>query len=451
MGVGFCLAMEMRMPTRALKAITVSFLILAALGLALQTPRAAASGNPATPPRVQGISIHEAPGGAVVIDISVTHPVPYQTQQLSGPERLVVDLKGARESNLKGEYPAHSQILERVRTSQWKDDPGVFRVVADLKGNPSFTIKAHETGIRIELKPRVEVIGQHLGQHHGPEVADAKPSGHAVESDRQSAQEDPPPSTVFQVHRFKDLSASLTAPVVPPHDRLVPVANPDLTTPRRKEPAPLALVSGISIRPDGNGAATIDIASSRSVPYRVFQLANPFRLVIDLKDARNAGAQEVYPVNSPVLKRVRVGKWGQGNPSVVRVVADLEGYPIFDVHAQRPGIRIELKPRRDPAATMRNPFRFKTDSQGAPTERPAVPSSQVAAAPENTFSNLALIGFIEKKDAGTQAVISHQSKVYLVSKGDSFENTFTVLAISANAVEVQNTKTQETRWIAYTP
>ncbi|HXH50014.1 MAG TPA: hypothetical protein VNM47_11780, partial [Terriglobia bacterium] len=142
-----------------------------------------------------------------------------------------------------------------------------------------------------------------------------------------------------------------------------------------------------------------------------------------------------------------------------RVVADLEGYPIFDVFAQRPGIRIELKPRRDPAATMRNPFRFETSSQGTPTKRPVLGSNQavttaanpLTGAPETTFSNLALIGFIEKKDAGTQAVISHQSKVFLVSKGDSFENTFTVLAISANAVEVQNTNTQETRWIAYTP
>ena len=454
MAVRFCLAMEMRMPTKALKALTVSFSMLFLLGT-VQGRRALATDKPATQPLVSGISIHEAAGGAVIIDISITQSVPYHTMQLRGPDRLVVDLKGAIESDVRGEYPAHSQILERVRTSQWKSEPAVFRVVADLKGNPSFSVKAHESGIRIELKPRA---GE-AGQNDSSKVADGKPSGNAPDADRQTAQEDPPPNAVFQVHRFKDLSASLTAPVLPPHDGLVPVADPDLTAPRRKETEPLALVSGISIQPDGNGAATIDIASSRSVPYRVFQLANPFRLVIDLKDARNASSQEAYPVNSPVLKRVRVGQWSKGNPSVVRVVADLEGYPIFDVFAQRPGIRIELKPRRDPAATMRNPFRFETSSQGTPTKRPVLGSNQavttaanpLTGAPETTFSNLALIGFIEKKDAGTQAVISHQSKVFLVSKGDSFENTFTVLAISANAVEVQNTNTQETRWIAYTP
>jgi hypothetical protein len=450
----FCLAMEMLIPTRALQAVSVSFFMLLMLGT-VQARGALASDKPATQPLVSGISIHDAAGGAVIIDISLTQSVPYHTMQLRGPDRLVVDLKGALESDLKGEYPVSSQVLERVRTNQWKTDPAVFRVVADLKGNPSFSVKAHESGVRIELKPRVEVAGQ----HHGSEVADAMPSGNDPDAERQTAQEDPPLDKVFQVHRFKDLSASLTAPVLPPHDGLVPVASPDLTRPSRKEPEPLALVSGISIQPDGNGAATIDIASSRPVPYRVFQLANPFRLVIDLKDARNASSQEAYLVNSPVLKQVRVGQWSQGNPSVVRVVADLEGYPIFDVFAQRPGIRIELKPRRDPAATMRNPFKFETSSQGTPTKRPVAASSPgvtavanpLTGAPETTFANLAVIGFIDKKDAGTQAVISHQSKVFLVSKGDSFENTFTVLAISANAVEVQNTKTQETRWIAYTP
>jgi AMIN domain len=454
MAVRFCLAMEMRMSRRALKAVTISFSLLLVLG-AVRTRRALASGQAATQPLVNGISIHDAAGGAVVIDISLTQSVPYHTMQLRGPDRLVVDLKGAIESDLRAEYPAHSQLLERVRTNQWKSDPAVFRVVADLKGNPSFSVKAHESGIRIELRP----LAAKVREQHGSEVAEAKPSGHALEAGRQTAQEDPPPNTVFQVHRFKDLSASLTAPVLPPHDRLVPVAAPDLTAPRRKGLATPALVSGISIQPGGNGETTINIASSRSVPYRVFQLSNPFRLVIDLKDARNASSQEVYQVNSPVLKKVRVGQWSPDNPSVVRVVADLEGYPIFDVYAQRPGIRIELKPRHDPAAVMRNPFKFETDTQGTPTKRPGSPSVQVVtaganppgAAPETTFSNLALIGFIEKKDAGTQAVISHQSNVYLVSKGDTFENTFTVLAISANAVEVQNTKTLETRWIPYTP
>lgn len=441
------------MPVSPAKTTTLLTMLLALLGLTQPARRLLASGKSAAQPLVRGISIHDGPGGTVVIDIAVTQPVPYQTEQLSSPERLVVDLQGARETNLRSEYRAQSQLLERVRTAQWKGDPAVFRVVADLKSKSSFSVKVLDSGLRIELKPRTEP----QRQAHGREKVDAPSPGSTVEPGQETAHQGSLPDKVFQVHRFKDLSASLTAPVLPPHDRLVPVAEPHLMAPRRKAPADPAVVSGISIQPDSQGEATIDIASSRPVPYRVSQLANPFRLVIDLKDARNASSQEVYTVNSPVLKRVRIAQSSQGDPHGVRVVADLEGYPIFDVYAQRPGIRIELKPRHEPAAVTRNPFRFDPATQHKEAKRPVAPPHQAAAggaalpptAQVDDFSNLALIGMIEKNGAGTQAVISHHSSVYLVSRGDTFENSFTVVAISANAVEVQDTKTLETRWIAY--
>ncbi|HET9177314.1 MAG TPA: AMIN domain-containing protein [Terriglobia bacterium] len=434
------------------KATTLLTLLMAVLGLMQPTHGAVAPGE-AAQPLVTGISIHDGPGGAVLIDIAVTRLVPYNATRLSDPERLVVDLEGAREANLRSEYPAQSQLLERVRTGQWKSGPAIFRVVADLKGNPSFSVKALGSGLRIELRPRTEAQRQARSR----EKVEAPSPGSTVEPGQKTAHQGSLPDKVFQVHRFKDLSASLTAPVLPPHDRLVPVADPHLTVPRRNAPAGPAVVSGISIQPESQGETTIDIASSRPVPYRVSQLAHPFRLVIDLQDARNASGQEVYPVNSPVLKRVRIGQRSPGESSTVRVVADLEGYPIFDVYAQQPGIRIELKPRHDPAAMTRNPFKFDPAAQHKEMKRPFAPPQQAVAggagpppaAQANDFSRLALIGLIERDGAGTQAVISDHSGVYLVSRGDMFENTFTVVAISSNAVELQDTRTLETGWIAY--
>jgi AMIN domain len=442
------LAMEMGMSIKALKAVTVLFSILAVLGL-VQARRVSASSQEDGQPLVQGISIHEAPGGGVTIDISVSGPVPYQTLKLAGPARLVVDLNGAHQADLKGDYPAQSPVLERVRASQWKYDPAVVRVVADLKGNPAFTVKRQPSGIRIELRPQAA----DSARNDTPKAVAAGFSGRAGEPGMRTAQESPPPNKVFPVHRFKDLSASLTAPVLPPHDRLVAVANPDLSTTSRKEPETLALVSGISIKPDDKGETMIDIASTRSVPYRVFQLTNPFRLVIDLKDARNASRQDVYQVDSPVLKRVRVGQWHPGNPPVVRVVAELEGYPIFDVHAQRPGIRVELRARQPLPPVVRNPFVFRTERQIPQTGQPATrPDPAItAAAPGNTFSALKVIGFIEKKGSGVQAVISDHANLYIVPKGDTFESIYTVMEISPNAVEVQNIKTAKTSWIPYSP
>ena len=436
------------MSSRAPKAVTISFSILLVIAM-LQARPVVAPGQTSPQPLVQGISIHDAPGGAVTIDISLSHPVPYQTLKLAHPHRLVLDLQGAHETDLKGEYAAQSEVLARVRASQWKLDPAVVRIVADLKGDPAYTIKRQPSGIRIELKPTAAE-----GAAVASNTAKPDPPDNGKKPARPTAQEAPEPNTVFPVHRFKDLSASLTGPELPPHDRLIPVASPDLKMASRTKADPLALVSGISIKPDDKGQTTFDISSSRSVPYRVFQLTNPFRLVIDLKDARDASAKHVYQVGSPVLKNVRVAQWHQGNPPVVRVVAELEGYPIFDVHAQQPGIRVELRPREALAIPARNPFEFTPKSGALRPARPVAPANQAITAAANspaqtTFSDLMLIGFIEKKGAGMHAVISDHGNVFIVPKGETFENSFTVLQISANAVELLDIKTAKTAWIPY--
>jgi len=438
---------------RALKAAPVLILILAAAGLITQTRLGIASGNPDSLPTVRAISIHHTSGGTVVVDIATTRPVSYRTLELSSPWRLVVDLKGASRGALRSVYPAQSQLLERVRVGQWKSDPPIVRIVADLKGTPAFSVHAQPSGIRIELKPRAEgsKAAHRSRTHRSPSARNT--SGDTAEIATQKAASKSP----FTVHQFQDLTASLTAPELPPQDHLVPVTKPDISSSSRKESATLALVSGISIKPGSNGATDVDIASTRSVPYRVFQLEDPFRLVIDLKDARDGSRRDVYPVDSPVLKRVRVGQWRSDDPSVVRVVADLEGFPIFDVFARRPGIRIDLRPRRKLGPLIRNPFEFATQQPKVHLGRPAAQPGQAMtaatnspiAAPGTSFSDLRVIGYLEKQGSQTQAIISDHSDIYFVPQGGTIENTFRVLSISASAVEVQNIQTLQTNWLTY--
>src|SRR5690242_1657002 len=202
------------------KLTTCMMMLLALAGFTQPGRRLLASGESGGQPLVRGISIHDGPGGAVVIDISITHPVPYHTTQLAGPERLVVDLEGARDANLRNEYPAQSPLLERVRTSQWKSHPAVFRIVADLKGNPGFSLEAVDSGLRVELKSRAEA----QRRAHGQEKVEAPSPAGSVEPGPETAHQGSSPDKVFQVHRFQDLSASLTAPVLPPNDQLVAVA-----------------------------------------------------------------------------------------------------------------------------------------------------------------------------------------------------------------------------------
>ncbi len=116
-----------------------------------------------------------------------------------------------------------------------------------------------------------------------------------------------------------------------------------------------ARIRDISIHQDSQGQAVVQIATSGRVKYNVFRLDNPARLVVDFEGARKATSRSSYPSSSPLLSEVRVGQFKVGNPSVVRVVADLAGNPVYDVTEADGSVRLVLKPRSEnasaPAAT----------------------------------------------------------------------------------------------------
>jgi type IV pilus assembly protein PilQ len=105
------------------------------------------------------------------------------------------------------------------------------------------------------------------------------------------------------------------------------------------------LVSDILIRPGSAGEVTIDVATTKSAAFHLFQLKAPARLVVDVEGARNGFRRKSIPVSSPVVNDVRVGQFREKDSEVVRVVADLSGNPVFDAHAYAGGVRIEVKPR----------------------------------------------------------------------------------------------------------
>lgn len=163
----------------------------------------------------------------------------------------------------------------------------------------------------------------------------------------------------FQVQRTNDSlsfvfddNPAVTEPsaISPPPPAVVPVASV-VTKPSesKEEPAAkstdeFALVSGVSIKPGPEGELFVDVAMTQPTTYHVLQLSNPRRLVVDLDKAHQALRQKTFPGQSPLLSDVRIGQFRDKNPAVVRVVADLAGDAVFDVHSQPGGIRIELKP-----------------------------------------------------------------------------------------------------------
>ncbi len=107
------------------------------------------------PIQVSDVKIQTAQGGATLVDVSTSSPATYRVLELKSPPRVVVDLSGAEKATSRYSYAAHSPLLNRVRISQYRGkDPAVVRVVADLHGDPVYSVRAVPGGIQIELKPR---------------------------------------------------------------------------------------------------------------------------------------------------------------------------------------------------------------------------------------------------------------------------------------------------------
>lgn len=161
-----------------------------------------------------------------------------------------------------------------------------------------------------------------------------------------------------------------------------PVAAPEGHSTHIVPPAPPGgplLVSKVTLDEHESGETIVDVFTSRSASYRVMTLASPARLVVDFDGARNTSPRKAYPADTAVLKLVRIGQFRAGDPSIVRVVAELNGNPAFDVHATPEGVRIELRLR---GAAKSAPLAVKAPvPQAKPDETKIVQAAAVAPPP----------------------------------------------------------------------
>jgi type IV pilus secretin PilQ/predicted competence protein len=250
-------------------------------------------------------------------------------------DTVLVDLKGVRVAGVARDGQWATGLLSGYHLLQYTDASGqpVVRVQVNLKRPEPFTARQEPAGLRLRF---------------GPETS-AAPT---------AAAEQP---------------AAPLPRVVPP---VVPVSQ---ALRRETSSGATATVAGISIKAGPTGETFIDIATTHPTAYSVLHLANPSRLVVDLEGARNGTHQRAYPASSEVLKGVRVGQFRAGNPSVVRVVADLIGVPAFDIHAQAGGVRVELKPRASVAPAAASPPSEAPPSVAQADEKPVQVAGVVSA------------------------------------------------------------------------
>ena len=353
-----------------------------------------ASSNPASVPQsavamsgatkeasvVSDVSVAQAPEGSVTIEIATTGPAPFHVVRFDHPDRLVVDLQGARNGLHRNSIPVSSPLVKDVRVGQFRDKgfEGV-RVVADLAGYSVFEARAFTGGVRIEVKPRLRTASVPTEAAPGPRLETPKgrdnarplqqsiPVGRGPElarggvpnepaANRLSRNSNPVASPELKKTENPQKESPQPAPVWDDILRLLfgpdtpapgATASPAKQTamPPGTQPARPALVSDLSVKPGSAGEITIEVALTTSLPFKVSRIDRPDRFVVDVEGARFPFPRKSILVGSRGVKDVRVSQFQKGNPGVVRVVVDLLDNPVCDAEAYANGVRVEVKPR----------------------------------------------------------------------------------------------------------
>ncbi len=173
---------------------------------ALWTSAVLALGGPVTE-----VAVTSAPQQTSVL-ISVDGSVEFRDFTMEGPNRLVVDLMGARHALPRDDFSdVNRGGIRTIRISQYSED--VVRVVLELDHKPGYVIAPDPRGIRITMD---NADGAFAPWSSGTVVADDTPAPAAARSERPSA------STPQQSQK-RPISITFTA--APIQDVLLAFAN----------------------------------------------------------------------------------------------------------------------------------------------------------------------------------------------------------------------------------
>ncbi|MGA3323548.1 MAG: type IV pilus secretin PilQ [Terriglobia bacterium] len=274
------------MKRQAIVLLAVTWLML---GL-VPTPRsrAWAASEAAT---LKSVTLSASPTGTELV-LRVDGSYSYKTVQGS-PDTLFIDLAGAKAEGVARSHQWVNPVFSGYKLLPYKDASGqpIVRVQVDTKQAIPFVVQKDGSKLRL-------LYGKSLPTR----------------------------------------DAAAPAPAVAPEETSAPLATSAPSS------GPL-LVSKITLDKHESGETFVDVATSRSAGFRVMMLPSPARLVVDIEGAQNTSPQKNYVADTPVLTSVRVGQFRAKDPSIVRVVAVLNGNPAFDVHNTPAGVRIELRPR----------------------------------------------------------------------------------------------------------
>jgi type IV pilus assembly protein PilQ len=100
-------------------------------------------------------------------------------------------------------------------------------------------------------------------------------------------------------------------------------------------------VEKIETRSNGAGREVV-IHTSKEPTFSVFRLSDPFRVLVDVNDARPGGVRELVKVNDGVLRYVSTNTFADESSAIVRVEIALESSAVYRVRAEGSSIVVAI-------------------------------------------------------------------------------------------------------------
>lgn len=270
----------------------------------------------------------------------------YKATKLTQPDKLVIDIAGAKSAMAIKSISINRFGISNVRIGT---NRASVRIVLDAAQSrfPAYDIKPFESGLRITINPLAAlVVSSSVAVpiiNKSPLAADSKhmvPISMSSGISKATSQHGKGRTTSAVETGVTDRSASLTpaesgsnAGSVPP----APTEKTEQTLTVAPEVKSAVLVKGITV-----GKSYIDIITGSDVSnYKDFKLLQPDRLVIDIPGAKNLIATKSISINRLGISKVRIGI----SLTTVRIVLDAahSKFPDYVIKPIENGIRINIK------------------------------------------------------------------------------------------------------------
>jgi N-acetylmuramoyl-L-alanine amidase len=256
------------------------------------------------------------------LQVETTGPVRARTSTLTQPDRVVIDLLNAVSRIQTRETAVQEGGIQRVRIAQFQTKPYVTRIVLDV-----------DTPLEADV-----------GRGGGHDLVVTLRPGGAVA----------PPATPTEPPRLTTPAPVDTAPpgLPPPaplpghHDFQLPTPPPPTPPgPAGDVPRILEIVVQREV-----GRIRVVVHGDRPMQYRVLELREPDRLVLDIPAVFIPVKQEI-PVGGPV-EVVRAAQF-QADPDIARVVIQWRQRTPHQISAEEGGARLVILFEEEPAVIVR--------------------------------------------------------------------------------------------------